>query len=345
VKSYNTPYAGDVQSATPEDSACITESVMSDVELLHNSSPSPCLSSINSRFENFSHVTSSESETDDDVTDNSLKKDLSMWATQFNVPQNAVDKLLKLLQKAGHHLPSTARGLLKTKRNVVVDVKSDLDYVYLGFDKELDKFLREQKDRGRPIPNHLELSLNIDGLPLFKSSNTSTWPVLCAVVSVQPICVFPVALACGSTKPKNLDFLTDTISNLNKLLQQGLTFDDCIITVSLICIVCDAPARSMVKAVKEISNKRKCLSTQNAFSDCEFSDGIIFLEITIVVIESHYCAHGIIKNQFFAGFLTNIAAMFCLLLRKTVRPSVHIRKPCKNGDTSAISLTLVCNPV
>jgi hypothetical protein len=75
-------------------------------------------------------------------------------------------------------------------------------------------------------------------------------------VNVQPIHVFPVALSCGSTKPGNLDFLNDTITDLKKLLEQGLIVDERVVTVR--CIVCDAPARSMVKAVKLYSGYEGC---------------------------------------------------------------------------------------
>lgn len=245
----------EVNNLTPENVAFQCEN---ETESSYCPSYVPCSSSIPIGFDDFL-PSSSESETDDhNMTDMLLAKDLSVWATQFNVAQNAIDKLLKLLQKAGHRLPSTARGLLKPEKCVSVDKKSDMQYVYLGFNKQLEKYLKGLKCKSIEIVSHFEISLNVDGLPLYKSSNICTWPILCAIMNVQPVHVFPVALCCGSTKPNNLDFLTDTITDLNELLMQGFIFDECLITVSLRCIVCDAPAKAMVKAVKLYSGYAGC---------------------------------------------------------------------------------------
>ena len=100
-------------------------------------------------------------------------------------------------------------------------------------------------------------SFNIDGIPLFKSSRKTLWPILCAIHLV-PQKVFPVALCLGVSKPANLDFLVDTIQDLNQLLQHGLQCDDKTIQVKLRAIVCDAPAKAMVKAIKQYSGYQGC---------------------------------------------------------------------------------------
>jgi hypothetical protein len=84
------------------------------------------------------------------------------------------------------------------------------------------------------------------------------WPILCAVVNVQPVKVFPFALACGQTEPCNLDFLDDTVCDLSNLLKTGVTFGNRLLKLQLRCIVCDAPARAMVKAVKLYSGYEGC---------------------------------------------------------------------------------------
>ncbi|XP_060786596.1 uncharacterized protein LOC132892239 [Neoarius graeffei] len=64
-------------------------------------------------------LSSSENEYDGEESDDniSFSDGLSKWVNQFDVKRNAVDSLLKYLQKKGHPgLPATARTLLKTPR-------------------------------------------------------------------------------------------------------------------------------------------------------------------------------------------------------------------------------------
>ena len=104
----------------------------------------------------------------------------------------------------------------------------------------------------------LEISLNTDGLPLFKSSSNTLWPVLCAIVNLEPIRVFPVVLTYGKTKPTDLKFLDELISELKLLMQDGLSDGDRLYEVTVRAIVCDAPARAMVKATKLCSGYSGC---------------------------------------------------------------------------------------
>lgn len=120
----------------------------------------------------------------------SLSSALGAWASQYQVKSNAVDALLKTLRAYGHpELPSSSRTLL----------------------------------RYHTVPDSIDLSFNIDGLPLFKSSGRTMWPVLCAV-HLKPTIVFPVTLTCGGAKPTDLHFLDDMVADINNLLSSGPAF-------------------------------------------------------------------------------------------------------------------------
>ncbi|KAJ8012651.1 hypothetical protein DPEC_G00045100 [Dallia pectoralis] len=103
----------------------------------------------------------------------------------------------------------------------------------------------------------LELSFNVDGLPLFKSSGKSMWPILCAVM-LSPVTIFPTALTCGTKKPTDLAFLEDTVTDLTEVLTNGLDYRKKNIKVIVRCFVCDAPAKALIKNTKCYSGYYGC---------------------------------------------------------------------------------------
>ena len=64
------------------------------------------------------------------------------------------------------------------------------------------------------------LSINIDGVPLFKSSGIQLCPILCSVRKFDP---FVVAEFCGDAKPNSVqEYLSDFLSELTNLQQNGI---------------------------------------------------------------------------------------------------------------------------
>lgn len=90
----------------------------------------------------------------------------------------------------------------------------------------------------------LEISLNVDGLPLFKS--------------FQAQIIFPVVLMCCSSKHKDLEFLEELTKDSDNVLKDGVQDGDKVLFVSLRCVVCDAPARALVKGTKLCSGYFVC---------------------------------------------------------------------------------------
>jgi len=200
-------------------------------------------------------LSSSDSEVEGEA---SLTEDLVQWMNRHDIKRTAADDLLKLLKGHGHtSLPSSARTLLKTDRMVVSEEKSGMNYIYLGLGNTLVKNFDKYPDEIKQTTKILHIALNVDGLPLFHSSNTVLWPVLCSIL-IQPITVFPIAITCGKSKPENLDFLHDTVEELSQILQNGLQFGETNMQVTLKSIVCDAPARAMVKGMKQYSGYFGC---------------------------------------------------------------------------------------
>ena len=179
-----------------------------------------------------------------------VQNELAKWANDYQVKHNAVDGLLKILKRHGHpDLPATARTLLQTPKTVETDIASGMEYVYLGVHEQLLKAYKTCK-ANIDDADSIHLALNIDGIPLHKDTSKSLWPILCSITNASPVHVFPVALTYGPSKPSNLDFLQDTIRDLGNVMTDGLLVDEKAIQVHLKCIVCDAPAKAMVKGTK-----------------------------------------------------------------------------------------------
>lgn len=221
---------------------------------LKDTSVSEPESDLSDTSDNRDECLSSESD-----SNNNLASDLCKWASSFNIKQNALDHLLKILRESGHRtLPSCARTLLHTAREIPLEVKSGMEYICYSLKDELLKQLQRFPDEIVKDISSLELSFNVDGLPLFKSSKNSLWPVLCGIMNIKPTAVFPVVLTYGKSKPTNLDFLTEVINDLELLLEEGFKFGSKTLAVSLRCILCDAPAKAFVKGTKLFSGYFGC---------------------------------------------------------------------------------------
>ena len=62
-----------------------------------------------------------------------------------------------------------------------VEIKSGIDYVFLGVENMFKKNLDKCPSCFTDETEYLNGSLNVDGLPLFKSSKNITWSVFCHV--------------------------------------------------------------------------------------------------------------------------------------------------------------------
>ena len=67
-----------------------------------------------------------------------------------------------------------------------------------------------------------------------------------------------MALTYGQSKPSDLEFMTETVTELEDLLQNGFDHNGTVHEVRLCCVVCDASAKAMVKACKLYSGYYGC---------------------------------------------------------------------------------------
>lgn len=175
------------------------------------------------------------------------------WALKHNITHEAISDLLKGL-KENHEcftddsetiFPINARTLLKTEVKLIKKVVKPGYYIHIGLQNQLLKIAFKYLK----TIDSFKLLINIDGLPLFRSSSDQVYPILCTVVSIPELRkkVFPIGIYYGKEKPTNLvDFLTDFIVEINSLRDNGLHFENHTTRLDGIYFVCDAPAKSFI---------------------------------------------------------------------------------------------------
>lgn len=109
--------------------------------------------------------------------DDTLEYQLVDWIIDYGIAARAVNGLLSILNSfGGQSLPKDSRTLLKTDTKIEIVSKAGGDFWYNGFRKCLLRvFGHLDEDKS------IRLKFNMDGLPLFKSSKHTFWPILCSI--------------------------------------------------------------------------------------------------------------------------------------------------------------------
>ena len=172
-------------------------------------------------------------------------EELASWATKNQLSRSALGDLLSILRREGHDLPKDPRTLLRTPRSINIIDKCGGQYIYLGIESRIIKLLERNPDLINDSGT-LKLLVNVDGVPLFKSTSDQFWPILISIKKYRPLLV---ALFYGKSKPVTVDdFLEDFLEEFSVLKENGVTYKT--FTVAISAFVCDAPARAYLKCTK-----------------------------------------------------------------------------------------------
>lgn len=172
---------------------------------------------------------------------------LARWAVSCAVEGTKVTSLLKILHPHHPDLPLDSRTLLKTNKTFQVVSMDTGHFIYFGVVNGLLRLF----NAGLVVARAIHVKVNIDGLPLFKSSRTTFWPILMSVKECVINKPFVVALYVGKGKPSSVhSYLSSFISEMKTLLCNGFYFNGMSIALFWECLVADTPARAYVKCVK-----------------------------------------------------------------------------------------------
>lgn len=167
------------------------------------------------------------------------------------MPRTHITKLLTFLRKQKHlkFLPSDFRSLLKTMRNVETRKVPPGEYHHIGIKTGIVRSLIGLAPNS--FPAELKVQINIDRLPLSKSSKSQFWIILGLVKGIKGAKPFVIGVYEGDKKPNDVNiYLEDFLRDAMELENVGLHFRDKHIQVTFSGFICDAPAKAFFKRVK-----------------------------------------------------------------------------------------------
>jgi len=119
-----------------------------------------------------------------------LRKSLQEWAVSHTVTQSAVTALLHILVPYHPELPRNVRILVKTPLSLTTKELDNGAYCHFGIELGLLHFLECKY----MMQDCIKLAFNVDGLPIYRSSNTQFWPILAKVQNIAGDHVFVVGI-------------------------------------------------------------------------------------------------------------------------------------------------------
>ena len=247
LNSVNSPIIEPVTDITDRDGPVARDFVYDD-DFQYNISTNSDASSVSDGSEKES------------IDDSCLPSLLCNWASEFNVSMSSLTALLHLLHDFHSNLPLDARTLLGTPRDLrAKDLSGRASYYHFGMKSGIEKCLENSGVENSGI-TEISIQINIDGLPIFKSSSYVMWPILGKLQDPFFREPFVIGIYAGNKKTVNLnDYLQDFLEEATTLEKQGFSFKNIIYKFKIHSFVCDAPARSYIKNTK----------SHNGYSGCD----------------------------------------------------------------------------
>lgn len=193
-------------TSNQQESISDTEDIVSDSiesDTIANDpieSDSSCDDSVDSQsnenLEPFSELLSVGAETGtDNFNKNQFLDELRYWALTNNINHTQLGSFLKLWKKSVPlpSLPIDPRTILRTPRHVEIQH----NYWHYGLRNALNVL---QYVRVENLPKKISLRINMDGLPISKSSSSEVWPILVDIAEIKYIRPCVVGIYCGSGK-------------------------------------------------------------------------------------------------------------------------------------------------
>lgn len=207
----------------------------------------------------FAEINSTSSSDENDNFEPDLKELLRDWAVRYKISHTALSALLSLLKSKHPELPKDARTLLSTPCSIATVAKCGGQYYHFGVAASVVTKLAKYEPGEVANLEEISLQINIDGLPLFKSTSAQLWPILGLIDNLHSASPFVIGLFFGNSKPTDVvEYLSPFINDITSLSESGVTYMGMNYPLRLNAVVCDAPARAFVKGTKNHSGYCSC---------------------------------------------------------------------------------------
>ena len=191
---------------------------------------------------------------------NFFLKHLREWALQEKTVSNdSITRLLTAMRENFPTFPKKASTLKGSQPNFDLCAMNDGEYIHFDWIQSVKNFVDASYDTGIKT---LSVSVNIDGLPLYKCTNKyTTYPILMSLLEF-PSKVFAIGLYCSNGNshkgmPKPTILLDRFISDIKKL-DGKLVCNVGSFTLTVGPFICDAPVRSDLKSIVGHSGYSSC---------------------------------------------------------------------------------------
>ncbi|KYN00591.1 hypothetical protein ALC62_08633 [Cyphomyrmex costatus] len=123
---------------------------------------------------------------------------LQNWAIKNDISHVALTELMTHIKPKYAELPTDARSLLRTPRKINVQSIPPGYYYHFGLRNCIEKLVSRCSKNLQSI----RVNINVDGLPLFKSSSSQVYPILCNLMENYSE-VNVVGIYYGNRKPED----------------------------------------------------------------------------------------------------------------------------------------------
>lgn len=174
-------------------------------------------------------------------------ENIKKWSLNYNINHSALRGLITIINEYCGKviLPQDPRTLMKTPKNVAIVPVGNGQYWHNGL-----RFCLEYLFSNISEAITISLSINFDGLPIFKSSKDEFWPILFNIAEMPEVKPMVIGIYCGKSKPSNLGaYLMPLVDEFNSIMSCGVHIMGHKITVKIRSFICDSPARAFIKGV------------------------------------------------------------------------------------------------